>query len=362
MYSTDHPPYANELVVPLLPKGVKGLWNIRNDDLFNFRWGNPEYTARYYKNLPPPNVTAGMHMGSDGYVWARLVHDRVDTTVHGLEIEKHWYNFMMWGRCAFQACDEEHDMGPAFWMAELASRFPELSKVPGSAAVLYAGWANASDTVSQVNRLVIGKWVNDMQWSPEGCFNRDGIGGTGAKPVPGTSTPDGFVDVVKFAQYQPVEGSNIVRIPDYARAVAAGKTPSGITPVQVVDNLRALAGAAEKAVDWLRASLPAPGPSQELGAVLNDIKAFVLLGRYYADKLCGATELGLLNATQQAAHRSRAVACLQDGVAQWKAYAAQASAQYSYPQLLARVRVLDVVGFTAGAERDVQLAAGARGA
>ena len=54
--------------------------------------------------------------------------------------------------------------------------------------------------------------------------------------------------------------------------------------------------------------------------------------------------------------------CLQDGVAQWKAYAALASAQYSYPQLLARVRVLDVVGFTAGAERDVQLAAGARGA
>eukprot|EP01045_Picozoa_sp_COSAG04_P010171 COSAG04_NODE_616_length_11905_cov_2.617906_1_plen_114_part_10 len=114
MYSTDHPPYANKLVVPLLPKGVKGLWNIRNDDLFNIRWGNPEYTARYYKNLPPPNVTAGMHMGSDGYVWARLVHDRVDTTAHGLEIEKHWYNFMQWGRCAFQACDQEHGMGPAF--------------------------------------------------------------------------------------------------------------------------------------------------------------------------------------------------------------------------------------------------------
>eukprot|EP01046_Picozoa_sp_COSAG06_P038332 COSAG06_NODE_4414_length_4288_cov_33.741704_3_plen_80_part_00 len=51
--------------------GVKALWNLRNDDLYNFRWGNPEYTREYYSHMPL-NVTAGMHMGSDGYVWARV--------------------------------------------------------------------------------------------------------------------------------------------------------------------------------------------------------------------------------------------------------------------------------------------------
>ena len=55
-------------MVPKLPKGVKALWNLRNDDLFNLRWGDPEYTREYYANMPL-NVAAGMHMGSDGYVY-----------------------------------------------------------------------------------------------------------------------------------------------------------------------------------------------------------------------------------------------------------------------------------------------------
>jgi hypothetical protein len=71
--------------------------------------------------------------------------------------------------------------------------------------VLYTGWANASEIIPQVNRLVIGKWINDFQWNPEGCFNRDGISKSG----------NGFVDVLKFGQYQPVEGCDIVPLKDY---------------------------------------------------------------------------------------------------------------------------------------------------
>ena len=193
MFGTTHPPYAYQEVLPLLTGTVKALWNLRNDDLFNFRFGSPEYAYEYYRQMPL-NVTAGMHMGSDGYVWARTWADKKQVTQHGLEIEKHWYNFMTWGRCAYQPCDAEHSLGLDFWISELATRFSELSTAPGSARVLYLGWTNASAIIPQVNRLLIGKWVNDFQWNPEGCFNRDGF--------PDPENGNGFVDVRKFGQYQ----------------------------------------------------------------------------------------------------------------------------------------------------------------
>jgi hypothetical protein len=68
-----------------------------------------------------------MHMGSDGYVWAKAWGDKAKVG-NGLEIEKHWYNFMTWGRCSYDA----YSLGPAFWVDELTSRFPELAKAPGA--------------------------------------------------------------------------------------------------------------------------------------------------------------------------------------------------------------------------------------
>jgi len=186
MFGTTHPPYAYQDVVPVLTPGVKALWNLRNDDLFNFRFGSPEFARKYFSAMPL-NVTAGFHMGSDGYVWARAWADKQQIQ-NGLEIEKHFYNFMIWGRCSYQPCTVESSMGPSFWTATLQDRFEELSVDAGAATVLYKGWENASEIIPQVNRLVIGRYINDFQWNPEGCFNRDGL------PKHG----NGFVDVLKF--------------------------------------------------------------------------------------------------------------------------------------------------------------------
>ena len=121
-------------------------------------------------------------------------------------------------------------MGPSFWTATLQDRFEELSVDAGAATVLYKGWENASEIIPQVNRLVIGRYINDFQWNPEGCFNRDGL------PKHG----NGFVDVLKFGQYEPVEGVDIIRLQDYVMAEVSGATPNGTTPVQIVANLLGL--------------------------------------------------------------------------------------------------------------------------
>ena len=335
-------------------------------------------------------------MGSDGYVWARTWADKKQVTQHGLEIEKHWYNFMTWGRCAYQPCDAEHSLGLDFWISELATRFPELSTAPGSARVLYLAWTNASAIVPQVNRLLIGKWVNDFQWNPEGCFNRDGF--------PDPENGNGFVDVRKFGQYllcgtslcvsplisfsherflkmisscskcqfdfsndffliqvsirrrryTPVEGVDLITLKDFVEATVNGKALNGTTPLQVVSRLQSLAAATEKAVQFLHNSVRTIGA--ELDATASDLSVFAALGRYYAGKLCGATELGLYDATKDAAHKEKAVACLQEALTHWREYTALATAQYTYPQLLARVALLDIEGFTENVQADIRIA------
>jgi hypothetical protein len=120
--------------------------------------------------------------------------------------------------------------------------------------------------------------------------------------LPQGTEGNGFVDVIKFGEYEPVEGSNILKIADYVDATVAGKPlpPGSITPVEVVARLGALADATAKAVEYLRASLAAPdGLEQrtttmttaaattgvavvvgaELDATLKDLSAFASLGR-----------------------------------------------------------------------------------
>jgi hypothetical protein len=40
-------------------------------------------------------------MGSDGYVWGREFISKHPKTPRELEIDKHWYNFMLWGRMGY---------------------------------------------------------------------------------------------------------------------------------------------------------------------------------------------------------------------------------------------------------------------
>ena len=60
----------------------------------------------------------------------------------------------------------------------------------------------------------------------------------------------------------------------------------------------------------------------ELTATLNDIRAMALLGKYYAAKIRGATELAFFRATRRGAHQQAAVEHLTRAAAFWKDYSA----------------------------------------
>jgi hypothetical protein len=248
-------------------------------------------------------------MGPDGFVWGREFVSKDPALSGELEINKHWYRFMLWGRLGYDLT-----LSRNFFEKSLEHRFPEAK-----AALLYDTWAAASQIIPQVNRFFFR--VNDLQFSPEGCMSESG-----------------FLTVDAFFKHPPLRGSGILSVQDYASAVVAGRAFDGMTPLDVADNLDELA---EKALDGQKTLRKTSKPSKELGATLGDIESMAYLGRYYADKIRGAAELAVFRADpKRKEYHNRAVRHLTNAVKDWEAYARAAAGRYR-PQLFSRTNYMD---------------------
>ncbi len=330
LYSATDPPFSDQLCEEMKPHGVKCWWNLRNDDLFHFRWGDPDYVRDFLRHLPPAELTAGYHMGSDGYVWGRESISLEPDRPRQLEIDKHWYRFMLWGRLGY-----DPTLDRAFFEKVLADRFPDVS-----GGDLYDAWATASKIVPQVTRL---HWCNwDFMWAVEGCFDQR----------------KGFHTVDDFIKTAPMERSGIVPIPDYVRAQLAGKPVAGTTPNDVAERLDAWAEHALKGVAGMRNATASM--EREPRRTLADIEAMAHLGHYYSAKIRGAVELCAFRQSKDDRRRKNAVEALLKAQNHWQRYADVAAGLYR-PQLLARTRVLDWHKLLDDVKRDVEIARGAAG-
>jgi hypothetical protein len=330
MYSSTRPPFAADLVRQLAERKMRCWWNLRNDDIFTFRWGDPDYVREFLANLPA-EVSAGYYVGSDGYAWGRTFND-VDPARRGrMEIDKHWYNFMLWGRLGY-----EPDLERLYFEKILADRF---SATASQADTLYEAWRQASGIIPLVNRFHWRDW--DFMWAVEGCME-------GGK---------GFHTVEDFITVKPMEASGLVSIPDYVSAKAGGKKTGGVTPPQVAAELRHLVLFARRAVADIRATGPADGT--ELAETLADIEAMAHLGEYYAEKILGATDLAGYRKTKDPALQASAIAHMEKAADHCQAYADNASKRY-LPQLLARTRTLDFNALPTEAKKDIDIARAAK--
>ena len=100
-----------------LERGYKVWMNIRNDDIFMHRWGSPDYVRQFIREMPL-DESPGFMMGSDGYVWGRVFYSTIPDLQGQLEIDKHWYNFRLWGELAYN-----NELGNEYWTATLKHRF-----------------------------------------------------------------------------------------------------------------------------------------------------------------------------------------------------------------------------------------------
>lgn len=310
LYSSTQPSHLAEKVMPMLEQNpeVKTWWNLRNDDIFVYRWGDPEYARAFYKNLPM-HVTEGTHMGSDGYVWAKTFSDKHIDDANKWEIDKHWYRFMLWGRLAYN-----FELDNTFFENQLALHFPEAN-----ASLLYKTWKAASQIVPAVNRYQF--QPGDRKFAPESSSSRETFR---------------YVNDFQVARSMPKSG--VLNARAYALAIINNKDLSGkTTPLQLAEFMQSNANRALNGAE----QLDNEKISAELKRTLDDIRAFAHLGLYYANKIRAAVALEFHEKIEQdEQYKRQARKAIGQALVHWDAYRKVSESNY-HPQMLSRVNYLD---------------------
>jgi hypothetical protein len=215
-------------------------------------------------------------------------------------------------------------------------------RFPGSdGARVLAAWQNAS----MIYPLVTGfHWADfDFQWYIEACRSRPGP----------ARTVSGFHSVETFITQKVHPGTKNLTIPQYVASIVDGTKVQGVTPPQVADLIDARADAALAALPTFQ-RIPSVNPA-EFVATFGDIEMMARLGKYYAAKIRGATELALYRATRDQRHQELAVRHLVAAADFWKAYGSRVSAAYG-PYWTNRVGQVDWEELGREVLHDVELA------
>ena len=327
MYSIPDPPFIKP-VLDVMPPGMRTWLTIRNDDVYTFRWGNPDYARDYLRAIPGPERIAGFYMGPDGYTWGREFLARTPTNPRELVMQKEWYSFMLWGRLAFDpALSDQH------FERILAQHFGLAD-----ASRLAAAWSSASMVFPLITRFFWGDI--DLKWFPEASLSHP--------------RHHGYYDVRDFMTGATMPGSGVMSILEWRRAILQKGPMAGITPMEIAEDLQQ---AGDNAVTQRRrlSALHSVRP-REFSNTLGDIDSMAELAYYYAYKIRGASWLALYDRTGDHDHQLRAVAELEEATKHWVRYAASYSRQYTSPHLFTRVGFVDIPRLTARVLADVDLA------
>jgi hypothetical protein len=331
MYSSAKPPFIAEAASYISPR-TKTWLTVRNDDIYSFRWGDPDFAREYLLNMPPRDLLAGFYMGPDGYCWGRDFLDRETAnkplgTARPLVMQKLWYSFAIWGRLAF-----DPTLTDGYFTAMLRARFPATD-----AEKLGAALSAASKIIPQTTRFF---WKDiDLEWLPEACSNS-------ANPA---WTP-AFYSVTDFMQGWSMPGSNILSIRRWRYKLTQGAALGRITPL---DCASALAGWSDTA---LRLAAELRGPvDRELTQTLGDVEAMAHLGRYYAEKIWGACDLAIFDQSRRRTDQASAITRLEAARDAWARYATVRNAQY-VPNFFNRIGWVDLTALIAKTEEDIAIA------
>ena len=318
MFSTTTPPWFDRIYRKQVEDyGIKVWMNVRNDDIFTFRWGDPVYAQEFIKNMPH-ELMAGYFWGPDGYIYGKIFNSKNAVKLNPYEIEKQWYLFLIYGRTGY-----DPNLPESFYVNRIKNRFPKIN-----AKKLYDTWRYTSDVISWVDKIHFRQ--NDAEFLAEGCFDITR-----------------FHDINVFARMACLPEQGVCSIGDF---VMNGKEEGEMTPFEVADKLEF---ASQKLLQG--ASQFKAGDNMELEQTLGDLKAMAYLAKYYTLKIRAATNLSLfrLNGTEE--KKSIAIQELEQALETWKEYAKVATTYYT-PQLMARTQLLDWDALTDSVAKDIDIA------
>ena len=329
MYSDPHPSFASENF-KTLPEGRKLYLEIRNDDIYNLKFGDVTYLREYFGGMPSKDKLGGFFMGCDGYVTGRVATNKDKEFQNELFIQKHWINFTMIGRLAYDINLTDK------YFADLLG---EYYGVDGD--LLLDLMVNAGKTIPLQNRLV---WFDGDSWYPEGNYSD-----------PLTYGYYGISLLMKNKQSFP--GGEVLSISDSVVARLSGSDTSGqITAFEIVDSLKSYGSKALELIAEVGANGPARKNNAEYQIILDDQEAFAYLALYYAEKDNGALMLRLYNDTSDVSYQDAAVESLTMALGYWQKYAELFQKHYT-DELLSRVGWMRIPTIESQVAKDIETAA-----
>lgn len=324
MYSDTKSVFIEPAVKYIAPN-LKMWLELRNDDIYSFRWGDPVFAREFIKNLPPENKVAGFFIGPDGYCWGREFLSTTPETPRELVMKKQWFSFLMWGRLSFNP-----EIGDEYFQKTLEKRFPDVPS-----AELFQASQEASRIFPEITRFFWGDI--DVKWFPEACI-----------------TMGRFYTIRDFIMQGTMPGTNNINIKIWRGKKLNGETMDGKTPFEVANLLETYATNTLNLVNKLR---EIPSENKELGLTLGDYEAFAHLGSYYAEKIRGASYIALYDTTGNVAEQQTAIVHLKKALNHWKNYAAVYTKQNVQPVKYGRAGLVDIPGkLTEEVAKDIEMA------
>lgn len=328
VYSATRQPYHEDFV-PTIRGKVKTIWTLRNDDVYLFRWGSPNFVRDFVKNIPY-DVSQGYYYGHDGFINGREFTQLDHESPRQLEVQKHWFQWMLWGRMAYNP-----DYSNERIIAMLSERYPEVD-----GARLLDAWQKASMVYPRVTGFHWGSL--DFMWYIEGMRGRNGY-----TAQQGAKTQSGFHDVYTFLNIPPHDCAGVQSIRDFV----AGKETQDLTPLSLADLIDRDVEAAERTVREF-----GDVEDRELRLTIDDIKIVCEMGRYYADKIRGSTYFALAGSTKRQADKDKAVDALSQAADHYKSYVDRVTANHVGQIWFNRVGTLNFSKQIEDALRDIQFA------
>lgn len=314
VYSSTKQPYHQGFVRDIQDKGkLKTIWTLRNDDVYYFRWGAPNFVREFIRNIPY-EVSRGYYYGSDQYIWGREFLAREPESPRQIEIDKHWYQWMMWGRLGY-----DPTVSNDRFRQILKARYPSADSKK-----LFTAWQEASMVYPKTTGFHWG--ALDFQWYIESSQSRPGP----------AETASGFHDVNRFITLKPHKGTDNISIPEFVKNTLSNEPINGTTPFQVADEIEEHADHALSILKILDHS-----GDKELRLTLDDIRTIAWLGKYYSHKIKASTNLALFRETLNSHHRDAAIRELQQSAFYWRSFASLALSNYENPLWTNRVGYVD---------------------
>ncbi len=331
LYSSPRPHVKDKRWLDTAGRPYKLLWHLRNDDIYQFAWGDPEFASAVIRNCAG---SAGFLMGSEVEVPGADRFHAPGAKWHKkwkYTFEKNWFRWMVWGRAGY-----DPDVGDGPFLDRFTFRY---GKKRGTR--VYKALVAASRIIPAVTSFHWNYMNGD--WYPEG-----NIGGWNTSfEVPRWNyRSKGMWHGLEDYLFNNTIDDSLVGIPEFTARLAAGlPLPKGRPgPLETAKRLEAWAREAAETATLVRKEILSgtPGRGEEtyrerlrklgmegLDCVLRDLRSLSLLGSFYAAQIRAATTLAerIFGAAEVTPEKCAALAG--EAARRWAALAAVSDAHYA---------------------------------